>query len=94
MNRHGEKEHWASVPIVTLQPRALYGFDSLMLRTKITYRNLLFFLLQKYFRTQKTYENNLYEYNFTTKIFPTTPRQQPHTSMLLLPLYPCIHGSL
>jgi len=31
------------------------------------YRNLLF-SLQKYFRTQKTYENVLHEYNFTTKI--------------------------
>ena len=43
-----------------------------------------FFSLQKYFRTQKTYENILHEYNFTTKIFPTTAHQRPHTSTSLV----------
>ena len=42
---------------------------------KLDYRNSLF----KHFRTQKTYENILREYNFTMKIFPTT-HQLRHTS--------------
>ena len=55
-----------------------------------------FIFVVKKFRTKKTYEKILRKYNFTMRIFPhwLAPCYTQAFPQLLLPMYPCIRGSL